>query len=390
MQGYKNGTNGCDRKHMERIRKQLMELIDFNTTMNSGNTKECARYIQMSMMYAGIQAKIFHTGSAKAPAHHVLAEIPGQSADTLLLHAHMDTAPYDKDRGWHVPPERAVIVRDCILGRGALDCKSQIAVWMRLMEDTAEKCKKGRKPEYSLKLLITDREESGGEDGLGELMKAHPELFSSVRLAIGEGGGFPFPFHGRLYYSFQTGEREDSGDDNELTGSGKEGSDGLPAKAATCSEEDQTAAENIRDSILKKGIKLGYYAPVILDYCREEESIRGRRLDTRPLYEGMEEYFQNAAPSIVWKKYGALFLTALQSEVADAELMPYITPGFSDNRWFRKNGIPVIGFFPLDPKNAVSGIHGPDEYISMMSLELAYKVMSKTVHALLYGGQTLK
>ena len=56
--------------------------------------------------------------------------------------------------------------------------------------------------------------------------------------------------------------------------------------------------------------------------------------------------------------------------------MPCITPGYSDNREFRKAGVPVIGFFPLDIRNSLRGIHGVNEYITEASLALAYRVMT--------------
>ena len=66
------------------------------------------------------------------------------------------------------------------------------------------------------------------------------------------------------------------------------------------------------------------------------------------------------------------------------KLLPIITPGYSDNRYFRQRGIPAIGFFPLDIKNNISGIHGNNEYISFKSLTLSYNILLQTLKTLLY------
>jgi acetylornithine deacetylase/succinyl-diaminopimelate desuccinylase-like protein len=351
---------------MQQIKDWLKQLIDYNTTMDDGDTAACAAFIVNTVQDIGIQADIYKTACASGkPAHHVYASVPGRSRETILLHAHMDTASYDRNRSWHFHPDQGTEYRGCIFGRGALDCKSQIAVWMQLMADaaassalTGETGTETLLLPYTLAMLVTDREEQGGEAGLDALMRECPELFEDICLVIGEGGGFPFPFRDRLYYTFQTGEREDEDSKSGLADPGPAGSE-----------------DSKQDRILQTGVDKGYYAPMILDYCRECGSIAGRRLDTEPLYNGMEEWFAKAPDSKVYSVYGDVFRKALQSEVPEAELMPCITPGYSDNRWFRKRGIPVIGFFPLDIRNTLSGIHGVDEYISERSLHLAYHVM---------------
>lgn len=37
-------------------------------------------------------------------------------------------------------------------------------------------------------------------------IKDNTRLLENVFLALGEGGGFPFPYDGKIYYTFQTGE----------------------------------------------------------------------------------------------------------------------------------------------------------------------------------------
>ena len=95
----------------------------------------------------------------------------------------------------------------------------------------------------------------------------------------------------------------------------------------------------------------------------------------------MEEFFLRNS-SNVFAVFGPIFESALQAELPRARLMSVITPGTSDNRWFRRAGIPVVGFFPLDLRNSLGGIHGNNEYISEASLSLAWRVISRVLDKL--------
>ena len=338
------------RKDMDEIIEWLLRLIDFDTTSEGPDAERCVRYIARILAERGALVHAYTTEGALRRGHHLLAEVPGERAETLLLHAHLDTADRGGEQDWLFPAGRASRRRGCVCGRGALDCKGPLAVWMKLLSDAAE----GKPRPYTLKLLVTDLEEQGGAEGLGALLAGHPELLSDVKLVIGEGGGFPFPFREDMYYTFQTGEREPAAD--------------RPARTAA------DAAD--RDRILAMGVEKGYYSEDILAYAVRWDRLAGRRLDVRPLYEDMEDFFTAAPVSAVYADHGPAFASALREEIPNARLMPCVTPGTSDNRWFRNAGVPVVGFFPLDAANSLGGIHGSNEYISESSLRLAYRVMS--------------
>ena len=348
---------------MDEITAWLSALLDFNTTADGGDARRCIDFIGQTLSRCGAGVRTFTTPGSRREGCHLLAEIPGDSPDAVLLHAHLDTADYGPRQMWLFPADRASRRRGCICGRGALDCKGPLAVWMKLLSDAAE-----TKPHRrALKLLVSDLEEQGGEEGLGLLLTLHPEILSGVKLAIGEGGGFPFPFRGRTWYTFQTWERD-------------------PEKGRPPDTEEEEADREQAFRILSMGIEKGYYSAAILPYASEAEDLPGRKLDIRPLYAGVESFFETAPSSRVFVLFGEAFEAALREEVPDACLMPCITPGKSDNRLLRNAGVPVIGFFPLDIRNSLSGIHGTDEYISEASLALAYRTMSRVLSRLLTEG----
>ena len=333
----------------------LKELIEFNTTMDEGSTDDCAAFIDGVFKENGVSSVIIRPEDCGSM---VFAEVSGRRREALLLHAHLDTAPYYRELNWRFPPDRATFIKNKICGRGAVDCKGQAAVWMKLMCDAA---KATGSMEYSLRAVFTCDEENGGEKGLKRLMEENRSLFDDVFLVIGEGGGFSFPYGGRICYTFQTGEREDM--------------EGGP-------EVDDKIEADI-EKVISLGIKKGYYSPMLLDYIKNSGN-EIKRLDTYPLYAGMEEYFVRAPYSDVYGRFGKLFEEALKASVPEAILMPVITPGYSDNRYFRRAGIPVIGFFPFDVKDHI-WMHTANEYISLDTLKLAYEVMGRVVGRICMG-----
>ena len=339
---------------MEEIIRWLCKLMDFRTAAEGEDAEACAGFICRTLAERGICVRRFTTEGGPRTGHHLLAEVPGLRPEAVLLHAHLDTADYGSRGQWRFPPQRATLRQDGVWGRGAIDCKGPLAVWMKLLADAST----GEPRPYTLKLLVSDLEEQGGEQGLGLLLRQHPELLAEVKLAVGEGGGFPFPGEGEtVFYTFQTGERE------------------------TEFRPDPAREERMAD-ILSMGIEKGYYARDILSYAARAGSMSGRKLDIRPLYQGMEPFFRDGPATDVYARFGPVFEAALRRRLPTARLMPCITPGKSDNLWLRRAGVPTAGFFPLDPANALGGIHGADEYVSRASLDLAYRVLSQALEDL--------
>lgn len=340
---------------MDEIISWLLALIGFPTAANGDGALPCVSFIEQMLSERGISVRTFVTEGGTREARHLLAEVPGEQPASILLHAHLDTAPYGRKEDWRFPADRGTRRSGFICGRGAIDCKGPLAVWMKLLSDAAE----GGSLPYTLRLLVTDLEEQGGEKGAGLLIRQHPELLTGLKLVIGEGGGFPFPFRGDICFSFQTGER-----------------DGFESRL-----REEPGREQI-SKILSMGIEKGYYSQDILEYAAAWDALPGRKLDIRPLYEDMETFFEKACPSTLFARFGPLFASALREQIPNARLMPCITPGSSDNSWFRRAGVPVVGFFPLDPQNPLGGIHGVNERISEASLSLAYRTITRVLEGM--------
>ena len=336
----------------------LSALINFNTTIDTGDTSACAAYAAGILSSCGAENEIIDLPNKK---DSLLSFIRGECEKTIVLHAHLDTAPYYRELDWRFPADRASFIREFICGRGAADCKAQAAVWIRIICKLSQEALK-RRPEKSLLLVLTCDEEAGGEQGLKRLIedgyiRKYTGTLKNIELVIGEGGGFPVPFKGRLLYTFQTGEYE-------------------PEECTAVSDD---ALNEI--CTLDTAIKKGYYSELIYEYIRDCGPEK-KRIDTKALYKGMGGYFEGAEETLTYKKYGALFENTLKKYVQDAKILPTVTPGFSDNRYFRRAGIPVIGFFPFYEKDHII-MHGANEYVSRKTLELAYNVMGDVVKGLI-------
>jgi acetylornithine deacetylase/succinyl-diaminopimelate desuccinylase-like protein len=100
----------------------------------------------------------------------VYGEIPPPpGAPTVLLYAHYDVQPAQREDGWETDPWTPVEKRGRLYGRGIADDKSGImitAASLRIFEG---------KPPVGVKVLIEGEEETTGH--LEEFVTAHPEFF---------------------------------------------------------------------------------------------------------------------------------------------------------------------------------------------------------------------
>ena len=353
---------------MDDIIKWLMDMVDHNSTADTGNTVKCAEYAYHILKAHGVNAELIRYPDGNCM---VTAFIKGRSQRKIVLHAHLDTAPYGNEAEWRFSPYKASLKKNCICGRGTIDCKGQAAVWIRLMCDKAKEAtdKNHKEMNYSLMLILTADEENGGTCGIKRLIEEY-NAAKDAALVIGEGGGFPVPFKNKLLYTIQTEERTDEiSPYNEAQG------------AANAENEEKYSDEDI-ERIIKKGIAKRYYSELLPEYikdCGKEK----RRLDVEALYEGMEQFFDTAKASSADKNIIEVFQKALRQFIPNADILPVITPGCSDNRYLRSLGIPVVGFFPFDERNGIH-MHAANEYISIKTLELAYNVMSEVLDRLIY------
>jgi acetylornithine deacetylase/succinyl-diaminopimelate desuccinylase-like protein len=107
-----------------------------------------------------------------------IAAPPG--APTVMMYAHYDVQPAQKEDGWETDPWTAVVKDGRLYGRGAADDKSGIMITAASLGVF-----KGNPP-VGVKVIIEGGEEA--PDHLEEFVAAHPEFFSCDAVIIADNG----------------------------------------------------------------------------------------------------------------------------------------------------------------------------------------------------------
>lgn len=186
----------------ERPVEILQNLIRFDTTNPPGNERPCIEYINGLLKEAGLETTIV----AKSPERpNLVARLKGAgSAPPLLLYGHVDVVTTANQK-WAYPPFEARLVDGYIWGRGALDMKHGIAMYLAaILKAKAE----GLSLPGDVIFAACADEEVGGEYGVQFLVEEHPSLFEGVRYGLSEFGGFNIQMAGKRIYPIQVSEKQ--------------------------------------------------------------------------------------------------------------------------------------------------------------------------------------
>jgi acetylornithine deacetylase/succinyl-diaminopimelate desuccinylase-like protein len=180
----------------------LQTLIRFDTTNPPGNEKKAILWAKNLLDQTGIPATLL----ARHPDRpNLVARLAGRGvAPPLMLYGHMDVVSA-REQSWAQPPFSGALVDGWVWGRGALDMKSGIAVFLAAVLQAKQS--QTSLPGDILLVLLSD-EEHGGDYGAGFLVEDHSDLFQGVRYALGEFGGFSFEFAGQRFYPIMVAEKQ--------------------------------------------------------------------------------------------------------------------------------------------------------------------------------------
>lgn len=179
-------------------------LIRFDTTNPPGDEAACIAYMEGLLRAAGFST---WTGGEVESRPNLVARLPGRGeAPPLLLQGHVDVVT-TAGQSWARPPFAGEIAGDELWGRGAIDMKGGVAMMACAAQRFAET---GEAPPGDLVVAVVADEEAGGIQGAGWLAREHPELFTGIRHAIGEGGGFAMELLGRRFYPVMVAEKRGS------------------------------------------------------------------------------------------------------------------------------------------------------------------------------------
>ncbi|MBN1487461.1 MAG: M20/M25/M40 family metallo-hydrolase, partial [Anaerolineae bacterium] len=135
---------------------------------------------------------------------NLIARLRGRGeSPPILLEGHVDVVTTENQK-WSHPPFEGKIVDGVLWGRGALDDKGSIALFVGALLKAKEE---GFVPPGDVILAAVVDEEVNGKYGAKYLVDNHPEQFEGVKYAIGEGGGFAVYMGGKKFYPIMVAEK---------------------------------------------------------------------------------------------------------------------------------------------------------------------------------------
>src|SRR5579885_165842 len=202
----------------QRPAELLQRLIRFDTTNPPGNEAACIAYLRDLLTAAGIETKIV----ARDPNRpNLIARVAGRGdAPPLLLYGHVDVVT-TAGQQWAHPPFGGDEAEGYIWGRGALDMKGGIAMMTAaLLRAKIE----GVDPPGDVILAALSDEENWGDYGAKYLVEQHADLFTGVRYALGELGGFSLEIGPKRFYPIMVAEKQGCAVTATVRGPGGHGS----------------------------------------------------------------------------------------------------------------------------------------------------------------------
>ena len=186
----------------ERPAELLQRLLRFDTTNPPGAERGCVEWLAGLLEQAGLETAFV---AAVPTRPSLVARLRGRGdAPPLLLEGHVDVVSTAGQR-WTHPPFAGEIVDGYVWGRGALDMKGGVAMFVAAALRAAAT---QLTPAGDVVLALVSDEEAGGDAGAAHLVRERPDLLANVRYALGEFGGFSLNLGGRRFYPIQVSEKQ--------------------------------------------------------------------------------------------------------------------------------------------------------------------------------------
>lgn len=406
----------------------LQGYLRIDTTNPPGNEQRAADYLAGILQGEGISVRRWVSPGGRTSLSARLTSPQSGGRAVVLVH-HMDVVPPGPD--WSVPPF-AGLVRDGVLwGRGAVDDKS---LGIAFLAAFIELHRRGTVLGRDLIYLAVADEESGSGEGMEWLLGRHPEVVSGAEAVLGEGGRAQVAGSRLLWWGVEVAQKRPLWLEVTATGRGGHGSGLNPASAVhqlvgglgrllalPLSWRVTPPARAYLQAVAP--LHNPYWQKVLSGIDGEIDERTGPRVMLLP---GMANLFLDTiqvtvvnagerinvipesataqvdarllpdtdAPAFLARMRQALggglearvLVTAPRSDPSpaagrmwaamsrvlgrEAPVVPMLSPGFTDSRFFRQRGIPAYGISPFAlAASDLLGIHGRDEHIPLAELD---------------------
>jgi len=159
-----------------RVIRLTRKLISINSENPPGNEYEIARFVKRLLKEFGFSSEIIEFSSKRS---NLVCRVKSKySREKILLTPHLDTVP--SGGGWKFNPFSGKIHKSKIYGRGASDCKGNLAVCMEVLSELKEE--KQKLDNLDIIFAASADEEAGSGFGLKPLLERLGRLDYAVVL----------------------------------------------------------------------------------------------------------------------------------------------------------------------------------------------------------------
>ena len=425
----------------DEVRELTRELIRIDTSNPPGRESIAAEFLAGYLAEAGVESELTGPDPERL---NLIARIAGAGeGPSLMLMAHTDVVPAP-DSDWSLPPFAGELRDGRVYGRGAADMKGELAARVVAF---AEVARNGETPPGDVVLVAeADEERNTADVGMSWLVRERRDLRCDY--AINEGGGWLLELAGgqrvvtisigekqvaslRLRFHGRAGHASvPAGADNVLGRAAEAvrrlldhevpaqlipaiaaALDGLGAPTADPGAAvDWAAAQHpvlagmvpamTRMTITPTGLQtyepanvIPPFADVVCD-CRAlpGESIEDVREQLDRALDGLDyelewlEPLEGGTESPIDTPLYRICEEFARDRLAGADLLPIVTPGFTDSHWVRReHGTVAYGFAPVftTPMPVyLDGMHGADEAIDVADLAAMTDLNLEAIRAL--------
>ncbi len=178
---------GRARSATEKLARELyQELVDTDTTHESGSTTRAAELVAKRLRREGFPAQDVQVLGPAPSQGNLVARLRGKNPGRkpLLLMAHLDVVAADA-KDWSVDPFKLLERDGYFWGRGSVDDKDEAAIHVA---NLIRMKREGFVPERDIVVALTADEEAGPNNGIAWLLAEH-RAWLDAALALNEGGG---------------------------------------------------------------------------------------------------------------------------------------------------------------------------------------------------------
>lgn len=183
----------CPGQNVPDVARLLSDVIKIDTSNPPGNEGAIAEFLKSRLAPLGFEIDIIPT--PQPGKSHLVARLRGDgSKRPVLIAAHEDVVGVEREK-WSVDPFAGIIKDGYVWGRGAIDFKGGMAVFLQAVMDIA----KSKRPLARDIIFVAEADEEGGAYGTRFLAeKAWDKI--DCEFALNEGGWIIKDAAGKVQY----------------------------------------------------------------------------------------------------------------------------------------------------------------------------------------------